>query len=263
MSRPIETLDITLLRNNKNEFVIRCQRIISIIVWRYTANGMFALTNVEDIKQSVTLELINRLPLIEKNYNGQVLLTTYLSVVIKNICLRIHETESSDNTPLSFNELWKLNKKNIDGGMVSDENADNDILLSNELDRFTLALDLFYVRRFKILVFLKVYFSIPVTSEDLKGCFRNITRKDLEHLLDVFNEQHQSTIEFANFGLLTVMMNKYERTSTPEESVRRLAHRYIQKLIKLMNGKTPSRAHTKDSLQVLLERYSELHTQND
>lgn len=263
MSPNLETLDITLLRNNKNEFIIRCQRIISIVVRQYIAKGMFAETEYRDIKQSVTLELIKRLPLIERNYNGEALMVTYVNVVIDNICLRIHETEGSMIKLKPMNEEWNLTQENIDNSVLSNEHVAKDLLIANELERFTLALNFFFVRRYKIVVFLKTYFSIPITSEELRGCFPNISTDDLEPLVYVFDKQLQSTIEFANIGFLTALMQKYEQTAVSEESVRRLTLRYIEKLIRLMNGDPPIRAHTKDSIKFLLEHYSELHSDSD
>jgi len=253
MSQHNETLDITLLRNNKNEFIIRCQKIISIIVKQYIAKRMFSSANFDDIKQSVTLELIKRLPLIEKNYNGTVLLHTYVNVVIMNICLRIYENESSGAVPLILSEHR----------MLSDENAEDRILISNELERLKIALKLFHSQQFKILVCVKVYFSIPITSLELRQCFPGITINDHYHLLNAFKNPHPSGEEFINFSLLTTMLNKYGQASATEESVRRMTLAYIQKLLHLMNGNPPSRAHTKDSLKVLLERASDFYTEHD
>ena len=263
MSRNVETLDISLLRNNKNEFVIRCQRIIAIIVKQYIATGMFSASDYDDIKQSVTLELIKRLPLIEKNYNGTALMVTYLNTIIINICLRIHEQESSIIVPYSLNDLWLSREENADDSMLSKEFADKNMLISNELERFGIALKLFYSEQYKILVCLKVYFSIPITAVELKKCFWNITDNDLERLMVVFGQRYYTVEEATDFNLLTEMVNKYEHTSTTEETLRRIILTYIQKFITVMNGHPPTRAHTKDSLKVLLEHYSGLHTNNN
>ncbi len=253
MSRPIETLDITLLRNNKNEFIVRSQRVISIIVKQYIATGMFSAADFDDIKQSVTLELIKRLPLIEKNYNGEVLLVTYLNVVIVNICLRIHHRESSIVVPIPLDEIW----------ILGDENAEKGMLIANELERLEIALKLFRSKRFKLLVCLKVFFSIPISTIELKQCFRGITSDDEYLLLDIFKNKNPRKEGFAHFPLLASMLNKYERTSLPEESVLRWMNMMIQKLILLMNGNPPRRTHTKDTLRILLEYYSKLHANND
>jgi hypothetical protein len=253
MSRPIEALDITLLRNNKNEFVIRCQRIISIIVRHYTLTGMFLMADFEDVKQSVTLELIDRLPLIEKNYNGKVLLTTYVDVVIKNICLQIHKNESHSISAISLSEIYTQNVENSEGSSA----------ISHEVKRFTAVLKLYRSKRIKILVCLKAYFSIPVSSTELKQCFRGITDEDIHRLSDVFEKQTPAEETFSHFNLLASMMNKYEQASVTETSLRHWTNIMIQKLIRLMNGDPPRRTYTKDSLRILLEHYSELHTDSD
>jgi hypothetical protein len=253
MSRPTETLDIILLRNNKNEFVVRCQKIIAIIVKQYTVKGMFSATDFDDIKQNVTLELINRLPSIEKNYNGEALMVTYVNVVIKNICLRIHEKESQGISSISLGEIH----------MQTVENSESGLLIAHEVERFSTALMLYGSKQFKILVCLKIYFSIAVSFTELKHCFRGITTEDIHHLKDVFEKQNPTEKELAHFNLLASMLNKYDRASVTETSLRHWTNIMIQKLIILMNGNPPSRTHTKDSLRILLEHYSELHTDND
>jgi hypothetical protein len=253
MSRPIEALDITLLRNNKNEFVIRCQRIISIIVRHYTLTGMFSMADFEDVKQSVTLELIDRLPLIEKNYNGEVLLTTYVDVVIKNICLQIHKNESHGISAISLGEIH----------MQTVENSEGSLAIVHEVERFTTALKLYRSKRFKILVCLKVYFSISVRPIELRQCFPDITDEDIHRLLEVFEKQAPDEEAFSHFNLLASMMNKYEQASATETSLRHWTNIMIQKLIRLMNGDPPRRTYTKDSLRILLEHYSELHTDSN
>jgi RNA polymerase sigma factor (sigma-70 family) len=251
MSQSIKTLNITLLRNNKDEFIVRCQKIVVIIVKQYIAKRMFTAENFEDIVQDVNIELIKRLPLIEKNYNGKVRLISYLNVVIHNICLRLYGKESSNFfTPVTFGNVL----------LISGENADDGILIANELERFKMAIKLFHSEQFKILVCLKVYFSIPISSMDLRQCFRGITMNDHFHLMREYEQQLPAEKDSSNFNVLTSMLNKYEQTEVAEDTVRHWTNEIIQKLINLMNGNPPNRAHTKDSLKFLLEHYSELHT---
>ncbi len=253
MSQSLETLDITLLRNNKNEFVIRCQDIIAISVKQYTIKGMFSAADFDDIKQSVTLELINRLPLIEKNYNGKTLLRTYVGVVIKNICLQIYKNESRTISSIPLGEITMLTVENNEGGVV----------IAQEQQRFATALKLYHSKRFKLLVCLKAYFLIPVRSIELQRTFHGITTEDIRRILDIFENQTPTKTEFEHFTILASMMNKYELASVTESSLRHWTNIELQKLIHVLNGDPPTRIHTKETVRLLLEHYSKLYTENE
>jgi hypothetical protein len=253
MSRTIETVDITLLRTDKNEFVIRCQRIISIIVKKFIGKGMFIAADFKDITQTVNVELIRRLPAIEKNYTGEALLETYVSVIIKNICLRLYESETNGIKPTSISETW----------VVSNEHTDDAILISDEFTRFETAVALLHSQRLKALVCLKVYFSIPLNSSEVRKYFRSISVEDHYRLLSFFTKHYIASETNECFTVLSHMINKYEENLTTEESVRRWTNMMLQKLIGRMNGRSEQRAHTKESIKLLLERYSELHNNHD
>ncbi|NUN70716.1 MAG: sigma-70 family RNA polymerase sigma factor, partial [Bacteroidetes bacterium] len=91
MDLATHTLDFELLRRDRNRFILQCQRTIAIIVRFHIQKGMFPASEFDDIVQSVNEELIRRLDGVARNFNGSVMLSTYMNVVIRNICLRIHE----------------------------------------------------------------------------------------------------------------------------------------------------------------------------
>jgi hypothetical protein len=246
MLNSTDTLDIPLLRNNPQEFVVRSQRIIEFAVKQFTKSGMFAPSEYRDVIQSVNEELIKRLPGIEKNFNGTVLLTTYMNVVIRNICYRIHERERSTlrTEPLT------------DAHVHEGEENINSLMIREESQRFALAIRLYGTKRYKIILCLKIYFRLPVSDHDLRSCFDTISDSDRTTLLLRFADNYDAFLEAENFTNIAPYMNKQEKNVTSGASLRRWTQEYLTRIIDLMNGNPPERAHTKETIKILLEHIS-------
>ena len=246
MSRTNEVLNISLLRSNKGEFVLRCQPIIRFIVQRYTASGMFKANNVPDIIQTVNEKLIKRLTSTENNFDGSVLMATYINVVIRNICLRIHERERAAVKTISLTEI----------NQHSDDDNDRALMIEEEIQRLELAMKLCGTQRFKILVCMKVYFRLSITKNEIMKCFNDITEMEKQTLSNRFGGIYDDSFEIENFNLLAVMINKKENKNTSGNSTRRWTEENIRKVLILLNGDPPNRTHTRETLKFLLEHCS-------
>jgi hypothetical protein len=246
MPSSTDTLDISLLRNNSHEFVLRSQRIIEYAVKQFIKSGMFVPSEYRDVIQSVNEELIKRLPGIERNFNGTVLLTTYMNVVIRNICYRIHERE---RTALRTEPLTDAHVHDGEGHIDA-------ILIQEESQRFALAIRLFGSKRHKIILCLKIYFRLPVSDHDLRYCFDAITDSDRTLLLQRFGTNYDSFLETDNFTAIAPFMNRQDNNITSAASLRRWTQEYLTRIIALMNGNPPERAHTKETIKILLEHIS-------
>ena len=241
-----DTFDIALLRNNKNGFILQCQRILEIVVKHFIKTGLFTHDQFHDVMQSANVELIRRLPIIEKNFDNRVLMITYMNVVIRNICLRIHEQEQDNvSTVPLINERLAYKEENY-----------NALLIQDEIKRLELILQLYHTQQYKIIVCLKIYFTMPITLMELQQCFRKSSRSDRVILFERFGRNYDDSLESDNFNMLATFMNKQEYNSTSGDSLRRWTQEHLHKIITLLNGKPPSRSHTKDTIKILLEQCS-------
>lgn len=247
MPNPTDTLDITLLKNNKHEFILRCQRIIEFIVKHFVTSGMFPSDLFQDTVQSVNEELIKRLESIERNYNGSVLLTTYMNVVIRNICLRIHE---QNRTRILLEPLTDD---------VESQNSDHltTIMIQEEYRQLSLALRLFGAKREKIILCLKIYFRLSIPEQELRTYFTALSPDELAILQKRFSGNYDDTLEIDNFNEFAPFINRQEQNATSGGSLRRWTLEYLSRIIALMNGNPPVKAHTKDTIKILLEQLSQ------
>ena len=78
-----------LLRADPGALVLKYQETIRIIVRRFIGTGMFSAREFEDVVQSVNAGLLSRTSSMQRNYSGRSLLATYVSAIIRNICLKL------------------------------------------------------------------------------------------------------------------------------------------------------------------------------
>ena len=246
MPQTNETLDITLLRTNKNAFIIRCQRIIEIVVKHFIKNGMFVPDQFQDVVQSANEDLIKRLPIIEKNFNNKVLMTTYMNVVIRNICLRIYERQQLEVATVPLTNDVFLQK----------ETHFNSLYIQDEMDRLGWILELYGTQRYKVILCLKIYFNIPITRTDILRCFKNNSQIERTLLFERFGHNYSNSLDSENFDALAPIMNKRENNSTSGNSLRRWTQDHLTKILRQLNGVPPTRSHTKETFKILLEHYS-------
>ncbi len=242
-----EPIDIYLLRSDRDEFIVRCQRIITIVVKYFIKSGMFEPAQYDDAMQSINEEFIKRLPSIEKNFDHRVRMSTYVSVIIRNICLRIYEREQSDMSTVSLSTI----------DLPYDEGNSASLILDDELERLKLALSMYGAQQYKLILCLKVYFRLPVSMTDLRQCFKKSNGTELHTLYSAFGSDYDHSRESDNFSALSPFMNKEEENLTSGDSLRRWTVEHLVKLIALLNGDPPNRSHTKETIKILLDQYSQ------
>lgn len=246
MDHAPHTLEIELLRRDRNEFILQCQHIIALVVNYHIHRGMFPASDHHDIVQSVNVELIRRLDSIERNFNGSVLLNTYMNVVIRNICLRIYERTRRSPVTEPITEY----------GAALEPEALNPMLLQDEYRRFSILLRLFGTKQAKIVFCFKIYFRMPVTEHDVRRAFDRITDEQRGHLLERFGSGYDDSMEIDNFNIVAPLMNIQEMNATSGRSLRRWTLEQLTRTIALLNGDPPVRSHTKETIKLLLEEVS-------
>lgn len=246
MDHAPHTLEIELLRRDRDEFILQCQYIIAMVVKYHIRRGMFPASDYDDIVQSVNVELIRRLDSIERNFNGSVMLNTYMNVVIRNICLRIFERmrKAPVTEPIT------------DYGTAQEPEALTPMLLQDEYRRFSLLLRLFGTKQAKIIFCFKIYFRLPITEHDVQRAFDRIPEEHGRQLLERFGAGYEGSMEIDNFNTVAPLMNMQEMNATSGRSLRRWTLEHLTRTIVLLNGDPPVRSHTKETIKLLLEEVS-------
>ncbi|MFZ4619929.1 MAG: hypothetical protein ACOYNS_05170 [Bacteroidota bacterium] len=248
MQHSHETLDIVLLRSDKNAFVLRCQTIITIVSKNFVKSGLFNAEHLHDITQTVNEVFITRLPAIERNYNGSAQMVTYINAVIRNICLDIHKKERHAVPVIPFDDH---------DHKADDEPVLNSLIIQDELRRFTIILRLFNRQLPKLLLCMKLYLRLPLSPADITNCFEWLTSEELSELLEKFGTVYNDRLESDNFNTIAPLMNRREATSTSGASLRRWSNEQVAKIIGMLNKGSQQRTHTKETIRILLDYYSQ------
>lgn len=236
--------DIKLLNTNPNQLVVKYQSIIQIVINGFINAGYFRLQDRDDIVQYVNEELLKKIDKIKAQYNGKVMLKTYMSAIIRNICLgRIRKGRNY--------------KKEIPEEYLNENKTEdvlNKMIIEQEIDKVGKILSLYSKQQNKIELILKLIFRIPLVPDDFYKYNNEILYADFKQIIDIINKGLNMT-NTEIFKLITPVLNKYENKKNSIDSTRRWVGMKIEELICLMNGNPPTSGYTKETFQILIEKY--------
>lgn len=243
--------DLFLLKNRPKELVAKHQGTIRIILKKYIATGLFAPADFDDMLQTVSESLLAKLSTIQQQFNGSSLVKTYLSTIIRNICLVEHRKNARQH-----------NLQTIDDQVPAPpvDFSDTD-LIEYEVKKFKAILTQHYRLKGKLVLCIKLVFRIPITQETIDDWYPNCEEDDRRLLLDTFGSDYIRKPDYDVFRIITPIMNKQERRSNSEDAVRRWTQSKIEEIIEILNGHPPHSTYTKESLRLLAERaFLQMHS---
>ncbi|MFO7616400.1 MAG: sigma-70 family RNA polymerase sigma factor [Bacteroidales bacterium] len=235
-------LDIKLLRENPDQLLIRFQPVIRIIVRKLCYQGFLPRSETADLVQEINRKLIERLPRIRDQYNGKCQLRTYLSVVIRNICLEEFRKPRLVAEPRA--ELYE---------QASEDLSWNQIIIAQEYQRLKRAVSLFGRERSALWTTLRCYADLPVTAGDLTGFDLDPGEEAREQLAlmlnDTLNKQKREKLD----ALGQVFSALGKKPQNPE-ALRKWSASRIGELISLMNSKAHGSSYSPETLNLLMEK---------
>ena len=235
----------TALRARPNDFIIGCQRLITMCVHYYVKKKMFSAGDAPDVIQSVNERLIMQLPKISEQYNGSSTLETYMSVVIHNICLKIHRDDPPPPPSAGFSE----------GTAPVQDFPVSGLYIRQEVEKLRTIFILLYRKRNKFILCAKYYYRLPVTENDIRRAFPSIHFDDITTLtaLSASNGEQMHFEEI--FTIIARCVMKYENVMIDHDSLRRWTVRTIDQVVRQLNGDPPESAHTAETLKELIDEY--------
>ena len=242
---PENTRDLELLRNHPQDLIINYQPIIGIIVRRYISTGMFEHGELHDVIQTVNEHLLVKLPIIQKQYNGTTFVRTYVSAIIRNVCLKMHEKETRALKPVPLGDP-------PDKPILTDSFA---IEHARQLIKAILQQYNHRNQLPKLLLFLKLRFRVPLLESDILSWYPSCPKAKITLLLEKFGDEYEQMHENEIYHEVTPVANRAEGKSNTEEAMRKWTQSRITEIIELLNG-TPEKWHfDEDSLKVLMEDF--------
>jgi len=241
--------DIKLLFNDPGGFIEAHQKTIHYVVNKFVYSGFFTYNDRDEVVQYVNEKLLtSKIEKMQKQYNGNYYVVTYLSKIIHNLCL-----EYSRKRRASSREENGIDIDNID--IPEDENASQKILIEEEHQRLDAILSMYNKSRKRIEVFLNVFFGIGATREDIRALYPNASNDDIDLLLEQCNptSDHDKKTDKELYQALTTFINKYDRKKNTSDAVRKWITSKMNEIIDLLNGTPKTANYDKETLKILFQ----------
>lgn len=243
--------DIELLHANPGELVVKYQTTIDIIIQKILiTSGFYPLQEKEELRQEVSLRLLEKTDEIKKQYDvNKALFITFFSLKVVNFCFQILRAKKNKPKPEPLIEDVFI----ISTGKHESE---KELYLLDECKKLEVILILFYRKRAKIELCLQIMYRIPV----LFFYFVNYCKKTAKSFYAAVNELLPLNKEFTNkeiFHIITPHLNKSENKNNSETAAQRWMHNIINSSIEQMNIGNESKAYDydKETFQTLVEKY--------
>jgi len=208
---------------------------------------MFAPGEADDVKQAVAEGLLKRMESIRVHFNGSTLVRTYLSVIIRNICLEIRRTTGlGPQTVLGMPDDESLSAGASEGPV-------NQALIGEAISTFKAILVQFGSNTPKLQLMLKLRFRLPVSTADILKWYPGCTRENLDSLLSAFGGNYESMPDHEVYRSMTPVMNEAEGKLNSSDALRKWTSAKIAEVLELLNGSPPVSTHTEETLKILVE----------
>jgi hypothetical protein len=238
--------EINCLNKSPDKLIVHYQEMIRIITKSFIKSGYFRYEEFDDIVQQINqLLLESRLEKIQCNYNGKALLQTYISKVIRNICLEIARKKKADQQ--------NIKKQHDRPGQNTPLNPMEQLAIQDEADNLDKVLQiLFDNTRAKTELCLKAFFKIPLTVADIKQYHPGYAKFPYGPLLELQDSHKNKEI----YQVLTDFFNQCENKSNSRDAIRIQIDSYVRSIIEILNGKSESSNYSEETLRYLFEIYT-------
>jgi hypothetical protein len=237
--------DFALLQTDPKGLVLAYQGMVEVIVRKYISSGMFSGGSYSDVVQTVNAELLERIHGVRANYNGSTLVKTYVSAVIRNICLKLH-------------------KKGMYGKPFDPPVTEKLLTPVDMVDRYSVgqarraywAIMQQYRRDLpKLTMCLKLRYQIPLERKDIFHWYPECSPVLISQLIAHFGGNSVHLTEKDTYALVTPIFNAAEKKNNTPDALRKWTASKILEILNLLNGSIPHAAFDEGSLRILVEDY--------
>ncbi|MDH3252367.1 MAG: hypothetical protein OEM41_06210 [Ignavibacteria bacterium] len=237
--------EVALLHSDPRTLIVRYQEVIAIIVRKYIGSGLFSGDDHDEVIQSVNEALLYKADVIREQYNGTALLKTYISSIVRHICLKIHQEKKREAVLVR-----------LDPGLPADPRSlDDRFVVDHEVEKFRLILRLHHTQFPKLCLLLKLTFRIPVSEDEMYRWFPRCDPVDVQLVVGSFGVEYGSKTDREIYRVMTPVLNRLEGKANTEDAVRKWIDYRIQEILDTLNGKPPTASHTRESLKILVEQF--------
>jgi hypothetical protein len=242
---PTPDPDSVLLQTDPKGLVLAYQGMVNTIVRKFIGSGMFSGESHADVVQSINAELLERIYKIQVNYNGSTLVRTYVSAVIRNICLKLHKQRMYRKPvdPLVTEKLL------TPVGMI-------DRYSIGQARRATWAIMQQFGRDLpKLTICLKLRYQIALKRKDILRWYPECSPVVISQLMAHFGAHPVHETDKDKYAFVTPIFNAAEKRNNSPDALRKWTALKILEILNLLNSSIAQAAFDEESLRILLEDY--------
>ncbi len=238
---------MTSLNHYNNKGLISTKSLYEIaekVVNHFIGKRVIPFADRKDFIQSVVEKYYTKRDRIENGYSGKAKISTYVtSVIYKMTCEEIR----------SEIKHWKQQKE--DANLMLEMKKDNslspeqELIISNEKILLQKAFLTLGKESAKAKLFLKCYYRLPVSENELKEYAQD------KHQVDLMKKIKQNPMDKDKdvYEKLAVLLEMIEEKMVQVDAVRMYVNKMVNRIINRLNGRNQRSSYTKETLGYLME----------
>jgi DNA-directed RNA polymerase specialized sigma24 family protein len=237
--------DLRMFRESPFDLLLKYQPVFELIARRYACNGYYPFGHSDEIVQHVNERVFSRIEKIREQFDGRVLVRTYLSAICRKIILEYIRC-SGRRDELLAEYMAEVSEPYVGYSL--------DYVIVEEFRRLDRVMLLFGSKRYKLWLLMKLLYRIRVEPSDFNAVNPNAAALISRDLLTRFNEDADLK-DREIFQLVFPFFLRFEVRLTHYDSLRKWYRLKVSDVVSLMNGKPARAAYSQDTLQILVEKY--------
>ncbi len=223
------------------------------------SQGYYPVEESEELVHIVLEKLLLKEEKIINTFQGRSKFTTYLSVIIINICREIRDKLLRQRQSKIILRIFPgLSELSYYFGKIPDKNIlpDDSLIISQYVKKLHLIFLTYGDESIKLVICLKTFSGIRLDPGDM----------DLDHLppdesakameiIDRINEMGTGSPRKELFQMLSCLFFITERKSQSSEALRKWIEYHKKQVILILNGNPPHAAFTMETFDLLFEYY--------
>lgn len=243
MTRTFSKMDVTSNQCKENFTEKELLPIIKGVVGRYIQRKAIPFREREDVEMEVLEKFLKQREKIFNSFEGKSKFSTYCIAVANRMCCEVIRKENKQWYQVPDKESNILQKEDA----LSYHDAEKRLLFQQEIKRLESVLCFFNDEYAKLILFLKVYFGLPIHNDDINEYASHLSEQVKSIIMD-----EKSSTKGDVFIRLAGAVNLVEQKDIGGDAVRIWFTNQINTIIRRLNGNGIAN-HDKESLSVLLE----------
>lgn len=239
-----EDPDRELMLKDPSALVLKYNEMIRIIVLRCAGRRLQVGEGIGGLVDTVTSELMLRMSSIQAHYNGTSLVKTYVSAVVRNICLAMWANRPPTES------LEGIGHLSIPHTSIAERHS------INQARSAFRAILLQYGRTLpKVIVCLKLKFRMQLENEDILRWQPGCEERVLSDFFVDYRSWPDSMTDMEVFERCRSIFNLLQRNETTADTIRRWTTSKIAEIAETLDSSIPGAHFDEESIRILTEDY--------